>query len=113
MRLKNHGLPNLVSIMCTKTSTCHNSISILARMIAEAYIEELDQKRFAEMGIKRLYIEKIKITLDCVDLNNSKARQRLHALIDKAIETAEYDGLTKNSAPLVLKKDGLSIWLKV
>ena len=88
-------------------------ISILARMIAEAYIEELDQKRFAEMGIKRLYIEKIKITLDCVDLNNSKARQRLHALIDKAIETAECDGLTKNSAPLVLKKDGLSIWLKV
>jgi hypothetical protein len=88
-------------------------ISILARMIAEAYIEELDQKRFAEMCIKRLYIEKIKITLDCVDLNNSKARQRLHALIDKGIETAELEGLTKNSAPLVLKKDGLSIWLKI
>jgi len=88
-------------------------ISILARMIAEAYIEELAQKRFTEMGIKRLYIEKIKITLDCVDLNNSKARQRLHALIDKAIETAEFEGLTKNSPPLVLKKDGLSIWLKI
>ena len=88
-------------------------ISILARMIAEAYIEESDQKRFAKMGVKRLYIEKIKITLDCVDLNNSKARQRLHALIDQAIETAEFEGLTKNSAPLVLKKDGLSIWLKI
>jgi len=94
-------------------NTPQRGISILARMIAEAYIEELDQKRFAEMGIKRLYIEKIKITLDRVDLNNSKARQRLHALIDKAIETAELKGLTKNSAPLVLKKDGLSIWLKI
>jgi hypothetical protein len=83
-------------------------------MIAEAYIEEIDQKRFSETGIKRLYcIEKIKITLDCVDLNNSKARQRLHALIDKGIETAEFGGLTKNSAPLILKEDGLSIWLKI
>jgi hypothetical protein len=90
-----------------------SGLSILARVIAEAYIEELDQKRFAKMGVKRLYIEKIKITLDCVDLNNSKARQRLHALIDQAIETAEFEGLTKNSAPLVLKKDGFSIWLKI
>ena len=88
-------------------------ISILARMIAEAYIEESDQKRFAKMGVKRLYIEKIKITLDCVDLINSKARQRLHALIDQAIETAEFEGLTENSPPLVVKDDGLSIWLKI
>ncbi|WP_153300903.1 hypothetical protein [Dehalococcoides mccartyi] len=85
----------------------------MARMIAEAHIEELDQKRFAEMGIKRMYVGKIKITLDCVDLNNCKARRRLHVLIDKAIETAEFEGLTKNSPPLVLKKDGLSIWLKI
>ena len=38
--------------------SAQRGISILARMIAEAYIEELDQKRFAEMGVKPLDIEK-------------------------------------------------------
>ncbi|WP_041344539.1 hypothetical protein [Dehalococcoides mccartyi] len=88
-------------------------ISILARMIAEAYMEELDQKRFAEMGVKPLYIEKIKIAMDFVNINNPKARQKLHILIDKAIETAKFEGLTENSPPLVLKNDGVSIWLKI
>jgi hypothetical protein len=47
-----------------------------------------------------------------VDINNAKARQRLHAFIDQAIEMAEYEGLTENSPPLVFKQDGLDIWLK-
>lgn len=88
-------------------------ISILARMIAQAFIEESDQKRFAEKGTKRrLYLEKIQITLDCVDLNNTKARKRLHTLIDEAIEIAEFEGLMKNSPPLVLKQKSVSIRLK-
>ena len=90
-----------------------SGLRILARMIAEAYIEETKQTHFVEMGVKPLYIEKIKIALDRIDINNAKARQRLHAYIDQAIEMAEFEGLTENSPPLVLKKDGLSIWLKI
>jgi hypothetical protein len=90
-----------------------SGLRILARMIAEAYIEETKQTRFMEMGVKPLYIEKIKIALDRIDINNAKARQRLHAYIDQAIEMAEFEGLTENSPPLILKKDGVSIWLKI
>ena len=87
-------------------------ISILARMIAEAYLEEIDQKRLMEMGVRPLYIEKIQIALDCVDLNNPKERKKLHTLIDEAIKAAELSGLTKNSPPWVVKKGGLTIKLK-
>jgi hypothetical protein len=83
-------------------------ISILVRMIAEVYIEELDQKRYVEMGVKPLDIEKIKMVMDFVNINNPKARQKIHTLIDKAIETAKYEGLTENSPTLVLKNDGVS-----
>ena len=92
---------------------CQRGLGILARMIAEAYIEETKQTRFVEIGVKPLYIEKIKIALDRMNINDAKARQKLHAYIDQAIEMAEFEGLTENSPPLVLKKDGLSIWLKI
>lgn len=87
-------------------------IRILARMIAEAYLEEIHQKRLTEMGVRPLYIEKIQIALDCVDLNNPKERRKLHTLIDEAIEAAEIRNLTRNSPPWVVKKGGLTIKLK-
>ena len=88
-------------------------IRILARMIAEAYLEEIHQKRLTEMGVRPpLYIEKIQIALDCVDLNNPKERKKLHTLIDEAIEAAELRSLTRNSPPWVVKKGGLTIKLR-
>jgi len=45
---------------CTKgQGSGQSGLSILARMIAEAYIEELDQKRFATNGCKAaVYLKK-------------------------------------------------------
>ncbi|MCJ7635067.1 hypothetical protein MUP77_22090 [Candidatus Bathyarchaeota archaeon] len=47
-------------------------LRMLARMIAQAYLEEIDQKRLVAMGVRPLYIEKIQIVMNSTDLNNPK-----------------------------------------
>ncbi len=91
----------------------HRALTILARMIAEAYLEEVSRKRLAEIGVKpRLYVETIKIIINSSDVNSPTEREKLHASIDEAIDAATFDGWRANSPPYVLKKDGLSITLK-
>ena len=49
------------------------ALTMLARMIAEAYLEEVARKRLAEIGVKpRLYVETIKIIINSYYLFNRK-----------------------------------------
>jgi len=87
-----------------------DGLRILARMIARAYIKDLEKKRLAELGVRpKLFIERIYIALDCVDMNDSTERQRLHQTIDEAINKASQQDLPEKSPPLVLKRDGIRV----
>lgn len=85
-------------------------LRILARMIARAYIKDLKKKRLAELGVcPKFFIERIYISIDCVDMNDGKERQRLHQAIDEAINEAARQDLPENSLPFVLKMDDIKI----
>jgi hypothetical protein len=85
-------------------------LRILARMIARAYIKDLEKKRLAELGVRpKFFIERIYISFDCVDMNDGKERQRLHQAIDEAISEAARHNLPEKSPPFVLKTDDIKI----
>ena len=89
--------------------TCDDGLRILARMIARAYIKDQEKKRLAELGIPpRLFIERIYIAFDCIDMSNGKERQRLHQTIDDAINEAARQDLPEKT-PFVFKGDGIRI----
>jgi hypothetical protein len=73
-------------------------------------MKDLEKTRLAELSVRpKLFIERIYIAFDCVDMNDYKERQRLHQMIDEAInEAARYD-LPENSPPLILKKDSIRV----
>ncbi|WP_145925562.1 hypothetical protein [Dehalogenimonas formicexedens] len=93
--------------------TPENGLRLLGRMMAEAYLEELAEEcRSKKPGYKRkLYIKRIQISSDCVDFNERSVRQKLHSILDKAIEKADREGL-KQDYPLSLEEAGFSIKLK-
>lgn len=69
--------------------TPDGELRILARMIVRAYIKDLEKKRLIELGVRpKLFLERIYIAFDCVDMNDPKERQRLHQTIDEAIDEA-------------------------
>ena len=55
----------------------------------EKAIKDLKKKHLAELGVcPKFFIERIYISIDCVDMNDGKERQRLHQAIDEAINEA-------------------------
>jgi hypothetical protein len=91
----------------------HEGLKILARMIARAYLRDIEWEHLAEIGLRpKMYIQKIQITMDCININDTNVRQTLHNMIDEAIESANAEGFSENSLPLTLKRDGISIRLK-
>jgi hypothetical protein len=89
--------------------TRDDGLRILARMIARAYIKDQEKKYLAELGMPpRLFIERIYIAFECVDMNNGKERQRFHQTIDEAINEAARQDLPEKT-PFVFKRDGIRI----
>ncbi len=94
--------------------TPENGLRMLARMMAEAHLEELgNEARSMRPGYMReLFITKIQISIDCLDLNLPTVRQQLHSLIDEALESAnqvDREGTGLNQPFQSFKKDGFSI----
>ena len=90
--------------------TRDDALRILARMIAQSHIRDLEKKRLIELGVRpKLFIERIYIALDCVDMNDPKERQKLHRMIDEAMNEASLQDLPEKSPPLVLKKNGIRV----
>ncbi|MDP2731366.1 MAG: hypothetical protein Q8O55_12955 [Dehalococcoidales bacterium] len=89
------------------------ALKILARMIVQAYLNDAERSRLAESGERpRLYVENIQVVFTGVDINNTSQRQRLHSMLNEAIERAVSAGLSENSPPLILKRNGIRIKLK-
>ena len=99
--------PNLTS---DQIKTRDDGLRILARMIVRAYMRDLKKKHLAKLGIRpRFFVDRINIVLDSVDVNNPKDRQRLHQIIDEAIDEAVRQDLPEKSPPLVLSRNDIRV----
>ena len=99
--------PNLTS---DQLKIRDDGLRILARMIARAYIKDQKKQRLAELSVRpKLFVDRIYIALDCVDMNDGKERQRLHQTIDEAINEAARQDLQEKSPPLVLTRNDIRV----
>ncbi len=87
-------------------------LRILARMIVRVYLKEKEEERRLARGLRpKKYFEKININLDGIDTNDAKERQKLHNILDEAIDEATRRNLEPHSAPWILERDGVRVKL--
>lgn len=88
----------------------HEGLRILARMIVRVYLKEKEEERRLAKGLRpKKFFDKIYINLDRIDTNDAKERQKLHNILDEAIDAATRQNLEPHSAPLILKRDGVRV----
>ncbi len=90
--------------------TVDEGLRILARMIVRAYLKKKEEEGRLAKGMRpKKFFEKIQVTPDSLDTNDINERQRLHLMIDEAIDEATRQNPEPHSAPFILARDGIRI----